>query len=288
MNLEDWKSKHQTVDLLGQKLSYVDTQTSGKVLFIIHGYGTSSYDYHKIIGDLQETNRVIAPDLIGFGLSSKPKGYYFSIIDQAQILAQFIRLLDIKEATFISQGIGSSVFCELVSLIKSNTIDLKIRNIVLLNLSLSLEISSKKENQDFLEKFIASIFLKFTISFEMFKKYLKKSFYNDELISEDELKVYWDLMNLNDGRKTLKFIDYAIVECENFSDRWLKALNNYAATLHLIWGMEDPSGNLETPYKIRESIEFDENNLFYLEKCGYFTMLEKPKEFIEIIQKIES
>lgn len=287
MNIQNWKSKHKNVDLLGQNLSYIDTEIGDKVLFIIHGYGSNSYDYHKVLNQLKKRHRVIIPDLIGFGLSSKPKKYYFSIIDQAQILAQLMKLLNIQEVSFISQGISSSVFCEILSLIKSKYIELEIRNIYLLNLSLSLELSSEKVNQDFLEKFIASTFLKMSISDGMFKKYIKKSFYNDTLISDEELNVYWNLMNYNNGIKTLKFIDYAIVECEKFGDRWLKNLTQYASKVNLIWGVNEVSDQKNTAHKIQKLLNLDTKHLFYLEDCGYFSMLEKPSEFIDIVQKVE-
>jgi pimeloyl-ACP methyl ester carboxylesterase len=72
--------------LLNEEFSYIDTLSQKPVVLVIHGYGTSYNNFHKVLGDLKESYRVLMPDLIGFGFSSKSKNYYFSIVEQAQIL----------------------------------------------------------------------------------------------------------------------------------------------------------------------------------------------------------
>ena len=74
----EWKKNHKTINLHEQNISYVDTEQGDDVLLILHGFATSSYDYHKIIDDLKKSYRVIIPDLIGFGYSSA-EDYIFRI-----------------------------------------------------------------------------------------------------------------------------------------------------------------------------------------------------------------
>lgn len=44
-----------------------------RTLLLLHGFPTSSYDWYKIMPDLQRRfDRVVAPDFIGLGFSDKP------------------------------------------------------------------------------------------------------------------------------------------------------------------------------------------------------------------------
>ena len=55
---------------------YLDARANGSndlVLLCLHGFPTSSFDWYKVWPDLKlNFNRIIAPDLLGFGFSDKP------------------------------------------------------------------------------------------------------------------------------------------------------------------------------------------------------------------------
>ena len=284
MNIIDWKTKHQTIKLLGQRVSLIDTVVGEKIILVIHGYGMCSYDYHKVIDDLRFTHRMVIPDLVGFGLSSNPTNYYFSIIEQAEVLVNLLHELKIKEVSIIAQGFGASVLCELLSIISSGFSDLKIKKIWLLNMSLSVELSPDTETQDGIVKYINDTFLKISSSFEMFKKYIRKSFHDEKSISDEELSVYWKLLTYDEGLKTLNFIHYWAVEIQQSSTKWLDSIKKTTAPIEIIWGIEASSGDDETPKRINDYLDIEKTHL--IENCGYFPMLEKPSIFIDILKGV--
>jgi pimeloyl-ACP methyl ester carboxylesterase len=284
MNIKDWNAKHQTINLLGQKVSFIDTVVGEKIILVIHGFGMSSYDYHKVIDELKLKYRLVIPDLVGFGFSSKPTNYYFSMIEQAQILIKLLEELKIKEVSFIVQGFGASVMCELLLIISAGYSGLKIDKIWLLNLSLSIELSPDIETQDNFAKYINDAFLKISSSFEMFKKYIRNSFFDKTKISDSELKTAWELLNINNGIKTLNFTNYWIVEIQQSSNRWLEAIKNTSASIEIIWGIDESSGDNETPNRIADFLKIEKTHL--IENCGYYSMLEKPATFIKILKGI--
>jgi pimeloyl-ACP methyl ester carboxylesterase len=284
MNIKDWNAKHQTINLLGQKVSFIDTVVGEKIILLIHGFGMSSYDYHKVIDELKLKYRLVIPDLVGFGFSSKPTNYYFSMIEQAQILIKLLEELKIKEVSFIVQGFGASVMCELLLIISAGYSGLKIDKIWLLNLSLSIELSPDIETQDNFAKYINDAFLKISSSFEMFKKYIRNSFFDKTKISDSELKTAWELLNINNGIKTLNFTNYWIVEIQQSSNRWLEAIKNTSASIEIIWGIDESSGDNETPNRIADFLKIEKTHL--IENCGYYSMLEKPATFIKILKGI--
>lgn len=57
------------------KISYID-KGEGKPLLLLHGIPTSGWLYRKIIDPLVDKGyRVIAPEMLGFGMSDHPEGY---------------------------------------------------------------------------------------------------------------------------------------------------------------------------------------------------------------------
>ena len=59
----------------GSEMAYVDAGVGDPVVFL-HGNPTSSYLWRNILPEIEKSNRVIAPDLIGMGDSGKPDIVY--------------------------------------------------------------------------------------------------------------------------------------------------------------------------------------------------------------------
>ena len=62
-------------DVNGVKLHYLFAGTGDPVV-LLHGYAQNSHMWRPLFGDLAKTHTVIAPDLRGFGQSSKPESGY--------------------------------------------------------------------------------------------------------------------------------------------------------------------------------------------------------------------
>lgn len=94
----------------GLRLHYIDEgpKATPHTFLCLHGEPTWSYLYRKMIPVFtQAGNRVIAPDLFGFGKSDKPtedKVYTFSF--HRNSLLELIRKLDLKNITLVCQDWG--------------------------------------------------------------------------------------------------------------------------------------------------------------------------------------
>jgi tRNA(adenine34) deaminase len=100
--------------LAGLRMHYLDVppQTgvppSGKTFLCLHGNPTWSYLYRHMIGPLSAAgHRVVAPDLIGFGKSDKPKkeGAHSFAFHRSSLLA-LVELLDLREVVLVVQDWG--------------------------------------------------------------------------------------------------------------------------------------------------------------------------------------
>jgi haloalkane dehalogenase len=81
------------------RMHYLD-EGEGPPVVLLHGNPTWSFLFRNVI-PLLGGRRAIAPDLLGFGLSDKPRGYSYLPRDQAQSLGALLDSLDLRGATLV-------------------------------------------------------------------------------------------------------------------------------------------------------------------------------------------
>ncbi|QBK05421.1 tRNA adenosine(34) deaminase TadA [Hylemonella gracilis] len=81
----------------------------------LHGQGDWSYRYHALIPQLLgQGHRVVAPDLIGFGRSDKPKKEGAHSLDwHLQVLRELVERLDLRQVALLLPGEASDPVAEL-------------------------------------------------------------------------------------------------------------------------------------------------------------------------------
>ncbi len=85
----------------------------GPAILLIHGIGDNSSTWDEVIGELARDYTVIAPDLLGHGLSDKPKADY-SIAAFANGMRDLLVVLGITKVTVVGHSLGGGVamqFC---------------------------------------------------------------------------------------------------------------------------------------------------------------------------------
>ena len=84
VTLEQWRAAGSTFSYHGHPVFY-RAEGSGEPLVCVHGFPTASWDWHAVWPTLAERYRLVAPDMMGFGFSAKPRGYPYSIHDLSLI-----------------------------------------------------------------------------------------------------------------------------------------------------------------------------------------------------------
>lgn len=101
-------SQHQQL-----KMAYMDIkpqQPNGKVVMLLHGKNFNGAYWKTTIEALTKDGyRVIAPDQIGFGKSSKPVGYQFSFQQLAQNTKAVLDQLGIKQIDLLGHSMGGMI-----------------------------------------------------------------------------------------------------------------------------------------------------------------------------------
>lgn len=80
---------------------------SSKVAVLLHGKNFAGYYWNRVANDLVKSGyRVIIPDQIGFGKSSKPRSYQFSFAQFALNTKKLLDDLAIKKFTLVGHSMG--------------------------------------------------------------------------------------------------------------------------------------------------------------------------------------
>lgn len=107
----------QYIDLTSQnndlKMAYMDVKPqtpNGKTIMLLHGKNFNGAYWKQTAKDLSEKGfRVIMPDQIGFGKSSKPQSYQFSFSQLAENTKAILDKLQIEKVIILGHSMGGMV-----------------------------------------------------------------------------------------------------------------------------------------------------------------------------------
>jgi pimeloyl-ACP methyl ester carboxylesterase len=79
-------------------------------MILIHGFASSNLVWSKVFLEFAEAGyRVIAPDLLGYGYSSKPRNLDYTIPRQAEMVVSFMQRLGIDRAVLVGSSYGAAI-----------------------------------------------------------------------------------------------------------------------------------------------------------------------------------
>ena len=281
MRPEDWRNKGKFITVFGRKIFVIDTGENKETLAILHGYPTSSYDYYKVLPALSEKYNVIIHDHLGFGFSDKPLEYSYSLIEQSDVALQLWKQLGLKKITLLAHDYGTSVATEILAKINKQQVDLEVSNLILCNGSMHIELSQLRTIQKLLKNKITGKWVAKLASYSIFKKNISNVYFDKSQVTEEELNAMWFQLQYKNGRKVIHFISNYLNERYFFWYRWIGALKETQIPTKIVWAKNDLVAVAAIAKLL--SKEIPNNDLFWIENCGHFPMLEKPKEWVAFV-----
>lgn len=98
------------VEVNGSQMHYFEAgDPEGEVLLLTHGVPSWSYIWRNVIPHLESSGRVIAVDLIGFGMSDKLADNNYSFEVQGDYFRGFINALGLQDITLVLHDWGSGI-----------------------------------------------------------------------------------------------------------------------------------------------------------------------------------
>jgi pimeloyl-ACP methyl ester carboxylesterase len=251
-------------------------------LLLIHGFPTASIDWQHVWPHLAKHFRLITLDMIGFGLSDKPIDYAYSIGDQADIFQALLKRLEVSEYHLLAHDYGDTVAQELLARqIDEKKIDVgkafspQILSTLLLNGGLFPET----HHPVLVQKLLISPLGSWLIKFYSFKK-LKKTFATicAKTIAEEELNVYWDLLQYNQGKAVMPKLIRYMRERREHRTRWVGALQDSQLPIRVIDGIDDPISGGHMLARYRQLIS--NPDVVELAGIGHYPQIEAPERVI--------
>jgi pimeloyl-ACP methyl ester carboxylesterase len=102
-------SRFMEVD--GVRLHYQEAgDPNAPPMILIHGFAASNLVWSKVFLEFAEAGyRVIAPDLPGYGYSAKPRHLDYTIANQAEMIVNFLKQMEIEHAVFVGSSYGAAI-----------------------------------------------------------------------------------------------------------------------------------------------------------------------------------
>src|SRR5688572_16035367 len=201
MSFGEWKRSGQDYDHRGYHIFYRE-EGAGPALLCIHGFPTASWDWNRMWPELTARFRCIAPDMLGFGFSSKPRPYAYSIHDQADLHEGLCRSLGIDEVDVLAHDYGDTVAQELLARHEDRRArgerGLRLRSVCLLNGGLFPEAHRAR----LVQKLLASPmgpWIGRLVDERRFRRSFRPIFAPDTRPTDEELREFWALIQHNDG-----------------------------------------------------------------------------------------
>ncbi|MEM6536702.1 MAG: alpha/beta hydrolase [Pseudomonadota bacterium] len=290
--LDEWRESAQSLSFGGIDAAWwssFDDAPSPDIptVLLIHGYPTSSWDWTGIWPLLSKNFQLICIDMVGFGLTDKPKHHRFSIMEQADLQEAVLGNAGVGDAHLLVHDYGNTVCQELLARQLENALSFKILSTVFLNGGLFPEQHRARASQKLGVSPLGPL-LSIMMNKDRFQTALNEVFGPETKASDGEISAHWNLINENGGAKILHKLLHYIPERKKFRERWVGALKETTTPMFMINGGADPvSGKHLYDYFLEQ---LDGSDAVLLPDIGHYPQTEAPDQvahhFMAFHQKI--
>ncbi len=252
-------------------------------LLLIHGYPTASYDWHRVWDTLAARYSLYTLDLLGFGLSEKPRHESYAIATQADLCQSLLGDAGIDGAHVLAHDYGDTVAQELLA----REIEGRVRlsSVVFLNGGLFPETHRPRPIQTLLATPVLGPLLARAMSSSKFEATML-SISGREPPSREELADLWSLIDRDDGKRSLaRLINYMEQRRRN-RPRWVGALVESRVPRRLICGAADPISGAHLAQRYSELVP--DPDVVVLEGVGHYPQLEDAGRVVDEYQRFRS
>ena len=279
MDLNGWQKSGEYFDHNGLETFYHLTRPSDEVLLCLHGFPTSSFDYHKIWDALTSKFTVLAFDMIGYGFSAKPREFGYTTFDQVDVLEELLKHLKIKRVHILAHDYGNTITQELLARDEEKRIGFEIGSICFLNGALFPETHRPILAQKLLISPAGALFGSF-IPARAFKRGLASIFGPGTKPTAAELDDFVRVFNFNGGKGVAHKLIRYMTERARYRERWVPPLQRMTQPFRFINGLADPVSGRHLVERFREVVP-GQNDIVELEGIGHFPHFEAPEIVLE-------
>ncbi len=272
MKLKNWRQSGNYFDYKSLPIFYCQSRSADEVLLLLHGFPTSSHDYHKVWDALTEKFAVLTFDMIGYGSSAKPSSFDYTTFNQVDVLQSLIEKLNIKKVHILAHDYGNTITQELLARATEKRLDFTIETICMMNGALFPETHRPILAQKLLLSPIGFLFGRL-ISDDKFKKSLASVFGKHTQPTDEEMNEFIEAFKFNDGQKIANKLIRYMREREKYRARWVGALEQMEQPFRLINGLTDRVSGAHLVKRFRQVVPH-QTDIIELADIGHFPHFE--------------
>ncbi|MFT5677261.1 MAG: pimeloyl-ACP methyl ester carboxylesterase [Paraglaciecola sp.] len=282
-SFDEYQQSASFSKLCGHQIAYwqsggLSKGSAKKTILMIHGFPSAAWDWHYQWLRLAKTYQIITLDMLGFGLSDKPRPHKYSLLEQADIIAALLAKLQIDSCHVLAHDYGNSVAQELLSRQMEGGLHISILSMCFLNGGLFADYHRPLLTQKLLKSPIGPLLSRF-----MDKASLKKSFGKifgpNTPPSDADINILWRLLSHNEGQRVLPSLLNYIDERGVNAQRWLESMQQAPTPLYFINGVHDP---ISGKHMLDRYIDIIPNPRTTALDVGHYPQIEAPEQVLAL------
>jgi pimeloyl-ACP methyl ester carboxylesterase len=245
-------------------------------LLLIHGYPTSSHDWHAVWDALAARHSLYTLDLLGFGRSEKPRRSSYAMAEQADLCGALLEAHGVRSVHVLAHDYGDTVAQELLARELEGRIALE--SVMFLNGGLFPETHRARRIQKLLAKPVLGPWLARRMRYEHLAAAMH-TLWGTTPPREQDLRDMWQQIDHDGGRVALARLINYMAQRRRHRERWVGALVASRVPRALICGALDPVSGAHLAVRYRELVP--EPDVTLLEEVGHYPQVEAPERVLE-------
>ena len=282
----DWEQSRELVyhaehsrfaDVDGLRVHYQEAGDSrAPVILLIHGFLSSTMVWSKVFLEFASAGyRAIAPDLLGYGYSDKPRDFDYTIESQSRMIAGLLERLGIDHAILIGSSFGGAIAAT-VALNRPELVE---------KLALVGAVSNNEPKRYPIMRLVRSPLIGDVVSplLASSRRLLRarmKRVYDRHRWKLDEFRIDARFIPLR-AAATHRAIIRTVRNWD--ADRIQRDAHLITQPTLLLWGDHDPDVPLRDGEELKERIP--NSRLIVFRECGHHPQEEYPEAFTEAVLK---
>lgn len=280
ITIDQWRQRGELVNLrvnnLEHEIFVIEEGDKQKpVLLLIHGFPTSSWDWVPMWPQLLKHFRLVAMDMLGFGFTDKPNKRNYTIHKQADLVEAVVSYKGLQDFHVLAHDYGDTVAQELLARQNEGKGVGRWLSCCFLNGGLFPETHQALLTQKLLLSPLGG-FINRLSGFKQFSKNFSHVFGANTKPSQDELKSFWTLINVKDGKHLFHNLMTYMNDRKQHRARWVSALQEAKIPLALINGSVDPVSGAHMVARYKE-LNCRLDYLAELSEIGHYPQVEDPQ-----------
>ena len=282
--VDAWRARGHLHTVGGDRVFVVDVPPTGSPtaapLVVLHGFPTSSFDFHMVVDALAADRRVVLFDYPGYGLSDKPDRHY-RLVDHADTAVALLSDLGIDRLGLLTHDIGDTIGGELLARQLEGAWSVEVTDRVVANGTLFMDLVQLSAGQQLLEALPDERLDAGVLTRDAVMGGLVATFSPAHRVDDAEVEADWELISAGEGERLLARHARYIGERRRDEGRTTPPVLRHPSPLTVVWGTDDPIAVPAMADRVEASCP--DARVVRLDGVGHYPMVEAPGRFASAV-----